>query len=261
MHRDIDGDGLFERSYSDTDNDGDLDQSTINRLDPWVPSFYQEAPQVELEELEFDYEKYYEENDSKGTYYQRLDNFDPRDADKDGVIGEPDEALSEWEFQGDTMRCALYSQMFVIEEFTDHEVDMEAFADYAESKGWFDERYGTPLNHMNKMLNYYGVENELSYNNDMDDIQECLEQGGRIIVALDADEMWYAENDDIYVPGDGVNHAVEVIGLDLSDPDNPVVILNDSGTPNGQGVEIPLEVFMDAWEDGNNMMIECYDTN
>jgi hypothetical protein len=28
--------------------------------------------------------------------------------------------------------------------------------------------------------------------------------------------------------------------------------------PNGAGVEVPMATFMDAWEDGNNYMVECY---
>ena len=54
-----------------------------------------------------------------------------------------------------------------------------------------------------------------------------------------------------------MNHAVQVIGIDYSNPDEPMVILNDSGTPDGCGEMVPLDTFLDAWEDGNCQMITC----
>lgn len=75
----------------------------------------------------------------------------------------------------------------------------------------------------------------MSFHNDIDDIRECLESGGKVIVSIDADEIWFGESDDLFTPGDGPNHAVEVIGIDYSNPDEPMVILNDSGNPNGCG--------------------------
>ena len=41
------------------------------------------------------------------------------------------------------------------------------------------------------------------------------------------------------------------------DPDNVMVIVNDSGAPEGCGIAIPAETFMDAWEDSSCYMIEC----
>lgn len=200
----------------------------------------------------------YDNTDDNGTYAEELDNFDPADADQDGVMGDPEEALDFWEFQGNTYRCAVYSQKFVIEEYLDREVSIEELVEVATENEWFDENYGTPIAYMDKLLDYYGVPNEVSYDNTIEDLADSLNDGHRVIVSVDADEYWFGENDDeMYVPGDGVNHAIEVIGIDASDPDNVVVIVNDSGTPNGQGLEIPVETFMDAWEDGNCHMVEC----
>ena len=49
------------------------------------------------------------------------------------------------------------------------------------------------------------------------------------------------------------DHAVAVTGIDLSDPSNPMVILNESGSPDGAGVRYPLDRFMDAWDNS-----DCY---
>jgi hypothetical protein len=50
----------------------------------------------------------------------------------------------------------------------------------------------------------------------------------------------------------------EVIGIDRSDPDNPMVILNVPGHPGGCGAMIPLEEFEDAWQDSNCFLVEAY---
>ena len=191
------------------------------------------------------------------TYVDELENFDPENADMDCVSGNPEQSMKEWEYQGDTGRCALYSQKFVIEELTNQEIDMEELARFAEEQGWFSEDSGTPLLNMNKVLEHYGVSNEMSFHNEITDIEECLKSGGKIIVAIDADEIWYGERDDLFTPCDGPNHAVEVIGIDRTNPEEPMVILNDSGSPNGCGEMVPLETFLDAWEDGNCQMIAC----
>ena len=111
---------------------------------------------------------------------------------------------------------------------------------------------------MNKMLDYYGIENEMSFNNDISDIEDCLSSGGKVIVSIDADEIWEGDNDNMFTPGPAPNHAVEVIGIDYSDADNPMVILNDSGHPDGRGSMIPLDDFVDSWEDSGCHMIACY---
>lgn len=108
-----------------------------------------------------------------------------------------------------------------------------------------------------KRLNY-GIENEMSFHNDINDLRQCLENGGKVIVSVNSDEIWYGETDQLFVPVDGANHAVQVIGIDDSDPDNPMVILNDSGTPDGCGEMVPLDVFEDAWADGDCQMITCF---
>ena len=201
-------------------------------------------------------------SDSESVPGLGLSTFDPSKSDMDKVVGNPMSAMEKWECQGQTGRCALYSQRFVIEELTGENVDMGEFLKTAKDNGWFGENDGTATLNMNKMLDYYGVKNEMSFHNSLDDIEQSLSRGERVIVSLDADEIWYGENDNVFSPFDAegidsANHAVEVIGVDRSDPGNPMVILNDSGTPNGRGEMVPAGVFCDAWDDGNCQMIRC----
>ncbi len=83
-----------------------------------------------------------------------------------------------------------------------------------------------------------------------------------MIVGVDSSEIWNpgfdpndALSDYMGVPGEGADHAVRVVGIDHSDPSNPMVVLSDSGTPDGQGSMIPLAEFEDAWADSGQFMV------
>ena len=167
------------------------------------------------------------------------------------------DAMEHWEFQGDTSRCAQMAQLFVIEELTGRELDADAFCAFAEQNGWFDgDQAGTSLDDLNKMLDYFDIDNEMSQGKTFKDLLNCLENGSRVIVAVDSGEYWYNEGfwEDFLNPN-GADHAIEVIGFDA---EKNSVIVNDSGTPNGRGLEIPLDTFLDAWKDSDNLMIECF---
>lgn len=239
---DTDGDGIADRVIVAIDNNADGQFDVVNSYD--YDEYYDIVHYTPVDELP---PQEYE--------YHSNPQFDPDHADSDKVIGDPGRSMEEWEYQGDTGRCAIYSQKFILEELTGEEYDIEELADIAEENGWFTESGGTNGDCMGKLLEYYGIDTNESYNNDFSDLTDALEHGDKVIVSIDADEIWYGDNDDIFTPGQGANHAVEVIGVDYSDPDNPMVILNDSGTPDGCGEMIPMDVFVDAWEDGSCQMI------
>lgn len=261
---DFDGDGNedlgIREQYFDRDGDGKIDTYVLNADTDGNHSFETlevydidaETGVIELAQFPTD-----AMGNVSGVCVDDLKNFDPTKVDLNEVSGNPAQSMQEWEYQGNTGRCALYSQKFVIEELTHCDIDIEELADLAETNGWFSENSGTPLLNMDKVLDYYGIHSDMSFHNDFSDLQRELEAGKKVIVAIDADEIWYGENDDLFTPGDGPNHAVEVIGVDHSDPNNIMVILNDSGNPNGCGEMVPLDAFLDAWEDGNCQMISC----
>ena len=98
----------------------------------------------------------------------------------------------------------------------------------------------------------------MSFNNDIESLEEALNDGHKVIVSVDSGQIWKGEENDIFSPETTADHAVEVIGIDRTDPENPMVVLNDSGTPNGCGELVPLEVFENAWSAGDSQMIECW---
>jgi len=194
---------------------------------------------------------------STSTTADELQNFNPETTDD---IYHAADAMEHWEFQGDTQRCAQMSQIAVIEEFTGEDINPDEFCQFAYENGWYEgDDAGTRGEDMNKMLDYYGIENEMSNGKSFDDLLSCLENGGRAIVAVDSGEIWNGESywEDAFNPECGADHAIEVIGFN---PETNCVIVNDSGNPNGCGCEIPLETFVDAWADSDNLMIECYNS-
>lgn len=237
MMHDTNGDGLMDSVdiLQDIDGDGILDliQPVLipgiepdgpNPYDPFQPEHYQP------------------------------DHYHP--GDSDNVVGEPEEDMEHWEFQGDTPRCAVFAQMFAIEELTGEDIDPNQLTRIAEEHGWFDN--GTPPDCMGKLLEYYGLRTETGRGT-IDDIEDCLDHGGKVIVGLDSSEIWEGpDHETMFSPGQQADHAVEVIGIDYADPDHPMVILNDSGTLDGAGETVPLDQFMDAWQDSGCLMVEAY---
>lgn len=85
---------------------------------------------------------------------------------------------------------------------------------------------------------------------------------------VDSDEIWTPGQDkyqDDYVndyvqgyglmPGQAADHAVQVVDIDDSNPDNPMVILKDPGNPDGDGMRIPADEFVDAWAECDRYMV------
>jgi hypothetical protein len=98
----------------------------------------------------------------------------------------------------------------------------------------------------------------MSFDNSIDSLEEALDNGNKVIVGVDSGQIWYGDENNIFSPENTADHAVEVIGIDKSDPDNPMVVLNDSGSPDGCGELVPLDVFENAWNAGDSQMIVCW---
>jgi len=227
---DNDGDGLQDRWVVETDLDGDLvmDQS-------WMVA----------------------DTDGDGLIDPKLA------AGNADIIGDPDSDLANWHQQTQNDTCAVACQEFILDEMTGRDFTEAELTQQAIDRGWYTPGGGTPMEHVGKLLEANGIEVEQEYNCTMDDLSDKLADGENVIVAIDSHETWYPgglDSDEILanvsgMPEQGANHAVQVIGIDHSDPNNPVVILNDPGTPNGRGTRVAADDFMSAWEDSNLYMV------
>lgn len=249
---DTDGDGNVDVLIKSHDSTGD---GVLNHNDIYINHGH--SPLYIPNELQFGVNSDIDRG-IMGTYVDELNNFDPSFSNTELVSGDPLSSVDVWEFQGETNRCALYAQKFVIEELTGRQIEMDEFLKVAKENGWFSETAGTPFLNMCKMIDTYNLKHTMSFHCTINDIETCLDNGGKVIVSIDANEIWYGEDDNLFSPLSNANHAVEVIAIDRTDPNSPMVVLNDSGHEHGKGSMIPMDVFLGAWEDGNCQMIECY---
>jgi hypothetical protein len=245
MGFDNDGDGNTDEFFVFTNNDGDGELDDLQKFQPVDKDGHFESAQLEEDYPPEQIEE--NPNDSSLIPANELDG---------------EEVWHQQKYQD----CGIVAQEFVLDEIgKDYGIDFhedELFQE-ALNNDWCTASGGTPLECLGKLLEVKGIEVERQFGGSLEDINQQLQQGHHVIVAVDADEIWHPnepDEDDLIanqygMPGQGYNHAVQVIGIDNTNPDNPIVILNDPGTPNGQGLRVPAEDFLNAWEDSNNYMV------
>jgi hypothetical protein len=148
--------------------------------------------------------------------------------------------------------CAVVSQEMVLHDFG-IDASESQLVYTAVSNGWLTEN-GTSISDMGKLLEHYGVPTHTNHNGDLPSLVNELAHGHKVIVAVDADELWQGVSFWQKLTGlDNVspNHAIVVSGIDFSDTNNPEVIINDPGLPDGGGTRYPLNHFLEAWNDSN----------
>lgn len=102
------------------------------------------------------------------------------------------------------------------------------------------------------LLEHFGIPAHVEHNVPLDQVETWIEEGRHVIVGVDSDEVWQDTDDDL-VPSDlGPDHALVVKEIDEVQGQ---VILFDPGDPLVPIREIPIEKFVDAWQDGNNEAI------
>lgn len=164
------------------------------------------------------------------------------------LVGNPNSDIENWHEQTYPDTCAIVSQEFILDELTGMDFTEEQLRQEAINKGYYSPGYGTPQEDVGRLLEDYGFEVERTQGNTLEDLSVKLENGDKVLVSLDADEIWNLGQEDYQedylddysessgcIPGQDCNHAVQVIGIDYSDRNNPMVILNDPGSPNSQG--------------------------
>ena len=151
--------------------------------------------------------------------------------------------------------CAFQSQAIVLKEYGIN-VSQEELMDIAKAQGWYVEGYGTPLEKVGKLLEYYNVPTTFTEGNNVFNLSNELAQHHRVIVTVDANEMWHEgilQDMKDAIIGETPNHALVVVGLDTSNPDEVKVIVTDPGNGNLQ-MAYSEKQFVDAWKDSNCFM-------
>jgi hypothetical protein len=172
-------------------------------------------------------------------------------------IGDPAAQMDDWIFQ-DADNCAVAAEISIINQFLEENISLEDASYISMSNGWYQPGMGTNPSEIGNLMDQAGIPNHTVMGATIEQLALELQNGNGVIVGVNADELWDQGilNDikQFFLDAFGLdninpaNHAVTVTGIDLSNPDNPMVIINDSGVPNGAAVRYPLDQFADAWE-------------
>lgn len=180
----------------------------------------------------------------------------------DMIIGNPADQADYWQMQVALDNCAVTAEMSILNQFG-IPLNQEEAMYVSSSHGWYHPGGGTAPADIGNLMDLYGVPNHTVMHAGPADLAAELQQGHGVIVGVRSDQLWeQGPQTDFwnffkaacgldtaeFAPAD---HAVVVTGINVSDPEHPMVILNDSGDPNGQAHAYPLDRFMDAWENSD----------
>lgn len=168
-----------------------------------------------------------------GVYTEVLENPGFREIAED---------LGQWQQQEKRMSCAVQCQRMVINDLTGSELTESELRQQGKEQNLYQDEVGTYTEDVGKLAENYGLEREQFEDMSVPELMELKQQGVNLIVGVDAALLEYPELEKVSCP----NHAVEVIGFDLSDVENPRVILNDPGRPDGRGSAYPMDIFEKA---------------
>lgn len=182
------------------------------------------------------------------------------------VIGNPGVQADFAQMQIFDDNCAVCAETSIINQFrSDDPLSQEDAAFVSAQNGWYVPGSGTSPDVIGHLMDAYGIANHTVTKADIQDLAQELRLGHGVIVGVNSSELWdsgaladlkhflcksFGLDNSIWQPAD---HAITVTGIDMSDPDHPQVIINDSGAPNGNGagVSYPLDKFLDAWENSD----------
>ena len=163
-----------------------------------------------------------------------------------------DAATDQWHVQLENYSCANACQTFIINEYLGTNIDEAELNELARQQGWYQSD-GTYFEDIGNLLNEYGIENHRTWGADFQDVKNAVDQGDRVIVCVynaALDDDWGDQ-----MPIASANHAVEVLGVDDSNPRDVKVIVNDPGVSDGCGKVVSLDTFNRARETSGGFMV------
>ncbi|MYW05948.1 hypothetical protein [Streptomyces sp. SID3343] len=195
--------------------------------------------------------------DENGNMAYTPPNWTP---DQFDGAGDPVGDAQYWQQQTSPTSCAVVTQGMILEKLTGMPLDENALMTQAEQAGIYDPQTGTQLEDIGKLLEMNGVDADQVQNADMFQLLDSLERGDQVIVGLDANEIWQPMHDTVtdapLEQNPPAGHAVWVTGIDTQPDGSVYVLLNDPGAPFGSVEPIPLQDFVNAWQDfGSDMTV------
>lgn len=187
------------------------------------------------------------------------------------------ESTFDWNiYQGEQPSCAVRCQEIILRDYGIM-IPQEELIQYATENGWYipdGTEKGTPRDATGNILDAVGITTQRFDNASIYDIIAELRAGHRVIVSVDANELWVKNEPNLFkrlfgelnnkvndkldeLTGvQGANHALIVAGVNVN-PDNPSdmkVVLIDSGSGD-VCIEYSFKDFKKAWDDSNHHMV------
>lgn len=153
--------------------------------------------------------------------------------------------------------CAIKSQQIILNEFG-IDVNEDQLVQFSYEQGWYHaDGTGTSAEDVGNLLETANIPVTRQDDANVFNLVSELSQGHKVIVGVDSEELWgnkfMAWMKDFFM-GDTPDHALVVAGIDTSDPDNVMVIVDDPGSGEYHKA-YPLDQFMDAWSDAQCYMV------
>jgi hypothetical protein len=191
----------------------------------------------------------------------------PAQATSGTMYGDPVAAAKYWRYQQYYDDCVIVSTADVVGEVTGVEPSEEDIIDMAQSTpssqgpGPIYTRpadpkdrnsgEGTWFRDIPTLLARYNV-GAVIRNGNMEELEQALGAGHKVVVSVNGELIWGKPVEDRDKNGNPMhNHTVVVTGVDTA---NEVVHLNDSGRRHGADEQVPLGVFLQAWDASNDLM-------
>ena len=171
------------------------------------------------------------------------------------MVGDPTGGSEHWFQQSQNGYCVPASVAQLVSDYTGIDyTDETAFVGLANDMGLFsvgpDGSPGLTVEGSAELLQEAGVPAHLEMGT-TEDLVSFLDEGRGVMLFVDSGELWYGEEDST---DQQMDHALLITGIDT---ERGVAILSDPGHPEGDAVEVPLELVEDAWADSGNTMLVC----
>ncbi|GLE50738.1 C39 family peptidase [Mycobacterium montefiorense] len=192
----------------------------------------------------------------------------PAYATSDTMYGDPAGAAKYWRYQQYWDDCAVASTADVIGEVTgvapseDEIIDRAQATPSTQGPGPIYTRPAHPddpdsgegmwFRDIPALLALYNVGATIS-NGSIEGLEQQLGAGHKVLVTVNGELIWHQPVDQTDKDGNPAHdHTVVVTGVDTG---NNVVHLNDSGSRQGRDEQIPLALFIQAWDAGQRLMV------
>ena len=191
----------------------------------------------------------------------------PAGATTGAMYGDPAAAVKYWRHQQYYDDCVLMSGADVVGEVTGREPSEEDIIDMAQSTPSSQGAYpiytrpadptdrnsgeGSWFRDIPALLARYNV-GAVIVDGDVEGIEQALAAGRKVVASVNAEIIWRQPVEDWDSHGNPMhNHSVVVTGIDSG---SETVHLNDSGSRQGADEQIPLAVFVQAWDASHRLM-------